>query len=501
MPHLLWAPFSKVEEQDDGTLKVFGVASSESRDSDGEIIKAEAVRRALPDYLEYGNVREMHQPIAAGVALEASVDADGVTNFGAHIVDPSSVKKVQTGVLKGFSLGGKVTKRSKTDKSVVEGITLTEISLVDRPANPDARITLAKADKSGALQIVEKVSERSDSDPAEGEDKYGDVTFADPTNKKYPIDTVEHIRAAWNYINKPKNAGKYSAKDAAAIKRRIVAAWKAKIDKDGPPSAAKTTEKAMASEDLHKGLYDVSRLADLLQSLFWCYNSSKLEAEMEGDGSSVPGQLRGACVTIARSLRDMVEEETAELLGLGTLDDDDLLDSAAKAIASGDLCKAGRRFSKSTAEAIGELHKMCKDMEAGFGKLGYDSTDTEGDDMADNANKGAGSDDLAKSITSLTERLEKAEGSIEKLNGELAAKTEALTKAQTDLATVTTERDQLIEESAKMVDFIKAKGAIRAVSKEADVISKGAEDEEEKDFESAFKKATKTPITLNRKVG
>jgi phage head maturation protease len=505
MPHLLWAPFSKVEEQDDGTLKVFGVASSESRDSDGEIIKAEAVRRALPDYLEYGNVREMHQPIAAGVALEASVDADGITNFGAHIVDPGSVKKVQTGVLKGFSLGGKVTKRSKTDKSVVEGITLTEISLVDRPANPDARITLAKADKSGALQIVDKVAERSDTSASEGEGKYGDVTFADPTNKKYPIDTVEHIRAAWNYINKPKNSGKYSAKDASAIKRRIIAAWKAKIDKDGPPSAAKTTEKAMAGEDLHKGLYDVSRLADLLQGLFWCYNSSRLEADMEGDGSSVPGQLREGCIMIARSLRDMVEEETAELLGLGTLDDDDLLDSAAKAIAAGDLCKAGRRFSKSTAEAIGELHKMCKDMETGFGKLGYDSTDdNEGDDMADDAKKAAGSDDLAKSITALTERLEKAEGSIEKMTGELTSTKEALTKAQTDLGAVTTERDQLIEESAKMVDFIKAKGAIRAVPKEADTIGKGADgvDEKDEDFESAFKKSMKAgPITLNRKVG
>ncbi len=503
MSHLLWAPFSKVEEQDDGTLKVYGVASSESRDSDGEIIKAEAVRRALPDYLDYGNVREMHGAVAAGVALEAHVDTEGVTHFGALIVDPTSVKKVQTKVLKGFSLGGKVLKRNKTDKSIVESIRLDEISLVDRPANPDARITLAKADKSGALQVIEKVAERSDTSSSEGEGKYGDVTFADPTNKKYPIDTVEHIRAAWNYINKPKNSGKYSAKDAAAIKRRIVAAWKAKIDKDGPPSAAKTTEKAMAGEDLHKGMYDVSNLASLLQSLFWCYNSSRLEAEMEGDGSSVPGQLREACITIARSLRDMVEEETAELLGLGTLDDEDLLSSAAKAIASGDLCKAGRKFSKSTAEAIGELHKMCKDLETGFGKLGYDSTDdNEDDDMADNANKGVVSDDIAKSITTLTERLEKAEGSIEKMNGELTTTKEALTKAQTDLATVTGERDQLIEESAKMVDFIKAKGAIKAVGKEADTIAKGAQEEEEaKDFNSAFKKATQTPITLNRKVG
>ncbi|GAB4019803.1 hypothetical protein GCM10028808_58750 [Spirosoma migulaei] len=35
--------------------------------------------------------------------------------------------------------------------------------------------------------------------PTEGEHKYGDVEFADRTNKKYPIDTPEHVRAAWSY--------------------------------------------------------------------------------------------------------------------------------------------------------------------------------------------------------------------------------------------------------------------------------------------------------------
>lgn len=73
--------------------------------------------------------------------------------------------------------------------------------------------------------------------PQEGVNKYGDVKFADDKNKKYPIDTEEHIRAAWNYIHKKKNAAEYSAEELAAVKSKIVAAWKEKIDKDGPPSA------------------------------------------------------------------------------------------------------------------------------------------------------------------------------------------------------------------------------------------------------------------------
>jgi hypothetical protein len=94
-----------------------------------------------------------------------------------------------------------------------------------------------------------KIAAREDVNPKEGKDKYGDVDFADEKNKKYPIDTEEHIRAAWNYINKEKNAGKYEAKDLSTIRSKIVSAWKKKIDPAGPPSAQ---EKAMTNEDLEK---------------------------------------------------------------------------------------------------------------------------------------------------------------------------------------------------------------------------------------------------------
>lgn len=86
-------------------------------------------------------------------------------------------------------------------------------------------------------EVHDFIATRADASPKEGESKYGDVKFADEKNKKYPIDTEEHIRAAWNYINKSANASKYGSGDVATIKSKIVAAWKSKIDKDGPPSA------------------------------------------------------------------------------------------------------------------------------------------------------------------------------------------------------------------------------------------------------------------------
>jgi HK97 family phage prohead protease len=57
---------------------------------------------------------------------------------------------------------------------------------------------------------------------------YGDVTYADPKNGKYPIDTEEHIRAAWSYINKPANAAKYPLNGVtlSEVKGRIRAAMK-----------------------------------------------------------------------------------------------------------------------------------------------------------------------------------------------------------------------------------------------------------------------------------
>jgi hypothetical protein len=67
----------------------------------------------------------------------------------------------------------------------------------------------------------ERIDRRDDVNPDEGEHKYGDVEFADPVNNKYPVDTPEHVRAAWSYINHKDNAAKYDADDVKKIKQRI----------------------------------------------------------------------------------------------------------------------------------------------------------------------------------------------------------------------------------------------------------------------------------------
>ena len=69
--------------------------------------------------------------------------------------------------------------------------------------------------------MPKKIQRRQDADPREGLKKYGKATFADPVNKKYPIDTPGRIKAAWAYIHQPSNAEKYSARELRKLRARI----------------------------------------------------------------------------------------------------------------------------------------------------------------------------------------------------------------------------------------------------------------------------------------
>ena len=156
----LYGSIEKVDEQEDGTIIVTGIASTEEVDSQGEIVTRAAMSNAIPDYMKFGAVREMHQPMAAGTALKCSVDEAGVTHLEAHIVDPIAVKKVLAQVYKGFSIGGKVKSRDDVNKNTITGLRLTEISLVDVPANPGAVFSLSKLADDEEEDTTEKKGAR-----------------------------------------------------------------------------------------------------------------------------------------------------------------------------------------------------------------------------------------------------------------------------------------------------------------------------------------------------
>ncbi len=60
---------------------------------------------------------------------------------------------------------------------------------------------------------------------------YGDVKYADPGyqkdgKKRYPLDTEKHVRAAWAYINMPKNASRYTPEQLEKMKAMMHEAMK-----------------------------------------------------------------------------------------------------------------------------------------------------------------------------------------------------------------------------------------------------------------------------------
>ena len=432
----LYGAIQKVEPQDDGTVRVHGIASSEVVDDQGEIVRADAMRAAMPDYMRFPALREMHQLSAAGTTLEAEVGDDGATRIVAHVVDPIAITKVRNQVYRGFSIGGRVTQREAGNPKAITGLVLNEISLVDRPANPEAIFDCWKASavsdatscraesplpatvppaptrepfnlptqiwacgvadhhhrgKGDAVKCLEgralgaanvhlppspqtTLTSPPVSNPeadcatktevaigaakraietAEGalartdgrengsmsssllkdhrEPNYADPGYQPDGKRRYPVDTERHIRAAWNYINRPSNAQRYTTDQVGRIRATIIAAWKEKIDIEGPPSAA-GDEKA-SSAALTKALCDVGHVAQIIHDLDWLQDALEVEAAIEGDDSPQPARLQSIISELCGFLNALVAEETGELLGDAQMDDACLPQRAAELIA------------------------------------------------------------------------------------------------------------------------------------------------------------------------
>lgn len=326
----LYAEIAKMEAQDDGTVKVWGYASSEAVDSDGEVITAEAMKAAIPDYMKFGAVREMHGSNAAGTAIEINVEDDGRTFFGAHIVDPVAVTKVKTGVYKGFSIGGSVTARDELNKSQITGLKLTEISLVDRPANPDAVFTCYKADKpkdEEAADKDDKPADKADETPADDtENADGDKKDDKEDDKK---DEAE------------KSASVELSDSEIAILKAVLA--KAEKPKDEPVA---------------KSMWQVKSLADVLMSLKWL-----IEDAVYGNiDEAVVAQIKESAGSLAESLKALTISEADKLVD-GLAAKADKSDDLAKAESVDELAKAQDALKKSNdalAKAQAEIESLKK---------------------------------------------------------------------------------------------------------------------------------------------
>lgn len=538
--------FMPIAKIDKGRRTVSGYASTPAKDSDGEIITLDAVREALPKYMEWANIREMHKLSAVGTAQEASMDPKGLF-LTANIVDDAAWQKCLEGVYKGFSIGGR--KLAKNGNKVTK-IDMAEISVVDRPSNPECSFALAKsakvlgteagflvkaakAERTPEQQVLRKMAEvvadlakagppaahdgfslpakpnggelgpndarpnenitRKAADdavpceahgkigckkcaivkrmseackahgkiacaacalekggdrPGQGKLPYGAVKYADPGyqadgQKRYPIDTEAHIRAAWNYIHKKKNAGKYSPEHAAAIKAKIVRAWKKRVDSAGPPGAGSTAKAEVAVDmlgldgtgfltltkmakgpkapRLNKRMSTAGSLSYVFDSLRNAQRSLLVEGKQEG-GDSKDAALATKLGALAKDLSAIISQKATHeggeatdlsdaddkylhnILGAGNMTTNETMSQAAggdplgtallKAVKRAaaptkaqrmaeaeKYVKRSRKAAKAARSAIEKAHKMHKDAFLNKAAKAKDGKDGDGEEF------------------------------------------------------------------------------------------------------------------------
>lgn len=380
--------FARIEKIDEEQRIVEGYATTEALDAQGEIVSKDAITNALPDYMKFGNIREMHQAKAAGVVQATQIDEKGLRIIG-KIVDNDAWIKVKEKVYKGFSIGGKMLEKVG---DTITSLQLTEISLVDRPANPEALITLWKADgvqpegddKSAVIddkdanngdQVTKTDDGDNKTDPEPDPDEVYKRQFSAEQRKRmarsgeamsdgsYPIANKQDLENAVRAYGRAKNK--------QAVKRHIIRRaraldavsmlpkdWNVSDKADDPTDVQKLQDVA-----IEKGMSAVARLAWLLQELDYETQDAEVEAEIEGDGSTLPAKLRAARDQLAECLRDMATEETQELTdGITTsvqlsVDPTDVKKADPDNKATMTLDIANMPEFKKLADQVGDLNK------------------------------------------------------------------------------------------------------------------------------------------------
>jgi hypothetical protein len=375
-----FVPLTKMEEQGDGSLFVYGLVTEETPDLDNEVCdysttaplyqKRTEERRELTSKIEGMTpslmaMRAQHDPkqaIGAGRSIVCD-DTAKTIKMGFHIVDSEAVKKWKTGIFVGFSQGGEYV--SRWDDPVYKGCTRytadpMEVSSVDSPCLPSAlaesmkgrTVTLTKsAGTSEEVPLVIASPDEARMVKAEREITLlrsmlksrltktvdGEALTAsqfaqvgndeEPITWTLPIATKAQVEAALKTASTVDIAGR----------RKIVAAAKTHgIDVNDADKSA--ISRACAKISLEKGLYEVGWMASLLEDLHWLCLQTEFERDMEDDGSKVPAEMREAWLKLIGTFKEMAIEEADELAAAGKgekgmkLTDLDSLKKAAKTI-------------------------------------------------------------------------------------------------------------------------------------------------------------------------
>lgn len=261
------AEIVKYERDEQGDLIVYGKATGPDLDLDGQICDPDWLKRAMPTWMEFGNVREMHQPIAAGIGV--TLEEQGTDwMLTSKCIDPNTARKIESGVLKGYSVGIKnpqVTKDADAPGGRIVGGNIIEVSYVDRPCNPTAKMTICKGASATEMLPAEAPADATETEVSESSD--GNASGAADTDSK---DGAGSRAASADAIaTDPRGSAPEAAAESAAkalargVGRTIVKRLQALQFKG---QRVDVLTKAAPAEDIANAQQCIAAIATLIQS-------------------------------------------------------------------------------------------------------------------------------------------------------------------------------------------------------------------------------------------
>ena len=161
------ASIEKWEDGPDGTLYVYGKATTPDVDTDEQVVWPSWSGPALKTWLDTAPaLRVQHNgqrdPAGSGVKVEIDRDGDGAHWLKAAVDEPVAQRLVKKGHLRAFSIGisRPVIERDVSGKArggIIKGGSIMEVSLVDSPANRSCFLEIAKAASDGTAEFTGKV--------------------------------------------------------------------------------------------------------------------------------------------------------------------------------------------------------------------------------------------------------------------------------------------------------------------------------------------------------
>jgi hypothetical protein len=366
-----WAAIEKSYEMPDGSVIVEGRLGGPTEDLDGQFLDKGWLDKAVPEWMERGNIRAMHKAISAGKALAATDKGDD-WHLRAKINDPVEKTKVLDGNYTGFSVGvknGHITPTNKIAKNTgrpleaIDGGTIVEVSLADFPCDPNNFLQVFSKSASIEGEITEDDEAWIAYKSAEADIYKRDFNTADRKrlanegkalpDGSFPIENEEDLHNAIRLVG--------HAKDPAKAKAHI----KARATAMGMTGALPDDWKD-AEPEIKKDAEPVLGVAELLEKLA---SGTANEAEM--------ALLKAVAAAVEKT--SGAYDGAAEPQQLDALDDKDDDTCAACAKAGCDSCGtcdtkecANRKVSDDVNADNSDDHLMGSDNVRGVGDMDSD---------------------------------------------------------------------------------------------------------------------------------